>query len=444
VRDLQRAIRTPILREDDFIGESEAFQIAYQSPDRIFEDDFLVVDGNDDAHQWGRSVLFGIKRSGHFGAFFTKKRHGGASHQFIVLQCAAHQSVLRWRRIGEPPKGVKPGVVGFLAGSLPGTDDALMNISSSIRAYAPATLANLGPGFDVMGLAISAPGDVVEAWLDPAVRGVEMVEITGDGGLLPQEASQNTAGVAAMHVLEAIGWTGAGIRLRLEKGLPLGSGLGSSAASAAAAATAVNHLLGEPLSVNQLLEACRQAEAVACGTAHADNVAPALVGGIVLIPPDPPVRAVSLPVPTDLWCALVHPNISVRTEDARAVLPRVVPMADAIANTGRLALLVHALHTSCLEELSEATQCALVTPYRKQLIPGYDAFVEAARIAGAVASGIAGSGPTLFALTRGESAAERVAIALEKVLQQEGMTGEAWAAPIDARGARILADGESP
>jgi homoserine kinase len=319
-----------------------------------------------------------------------------------------------------------------------------MTTSPTVRAYAPATVANLGPGFDVMGLAVAFPGDVVEAWLDSAIVGVEMVEITGDEGLLPRDASQNTAGVAAIHVLAAAGWSGHGVALRLEKGLPLGSGLGSSAASAAAAATAVNRLLGDPLSDEELLEACRQAEAVACGTAHADNVAPALAGGIVLIPPGPSVRAVSLPVPADLWCALVHPDITVRTEDARAVLPQVVPMGDAIANVGRVALFVNALHTGRLEDLAEATQCALVTPYRQQLIPGYDAFIEAARIAGAVATGIAGSGPTLFGFACGEAGAERVASAWESVLHAEGMSGDAWAVPIDAAGARVLAPGESP
>ena len=213
---------------------------------------------------------------------------------------------------------------------------------TSISVYAPATVANLGVGFDILGLALDAPGDrvTVECADSP---GVELVAITGDGGKLTCEPARNTACVAARETLQAIR-PGAGIRLWLHKGLPLASGLGSSAASAVAAAVAVNELFGGPLTPFEVLRACVEAEAAVSGR-HADNVAPALLGGIVLVTGWDLDAIYRLPVPDNLYLALVTPAVAVPTLAARAVLPENVPLRTMVHHTGSVAALIHALHT---------------------------------------------------------------------------------------------------
>lgn len=283
----------------------------------------------------------------------------------------------------------------------------------AVEATASATVANLGVGFDILGMALQAPCDVVRAERSNA-EGVQIVAITGDGGELSRDPSRNTAGIAAAHVLAQIG-AAAGVRLSLHKGLPLASGLGSSAASAVAAAVAVNALFGQPLDRAALLAASLEGEAAVSGR-HADNVAPSLFGGITLVLGAAAEAIYSLPVPPNLHLALATPAIAVPTAHARAVLPPSVPLKALVHQTGQVALLIHALHTGDLALLGAALEGdQVIEPARAHLMRGLAEVRAAARACGALGTVISGAGPTLCSLCDSEAVAERVAEAMRGI-----------------------------
>jgi len=308
-----------------------------------------------------------------------------------------------------------------------------------IEATASATVANLGPGFDVLGLCLEGPRDRVMAELTTTGL-VEIVSISGDDGRLSRDAAQNCAGVAAQAVLERFADPGTGCRLWLDKGLPLGSGMGSSAASSVAAAVAVAGLIDARLPKELLFDATREGERLATGSPHADNVAPALFGGCVacLAGDDERVDVVTLNVPDGLMVVCVKPAFEVKTADARAALPKDVPLSDAVRNLGAMAALVKAMLTSDLVLLGRALEDRLATPYRKRLIPGYDAVVEAALKAGAIGAGISGSGPALFALCGDRDDALDVADAMVEAFEHSGSKARALVCAIDRVGAQII------
>jgi homoserine kinase len=315
---------------------------------------------------------------------------------------------------------------------------------TSVRVFAPATVSNVGPGFDVLGFALHRPGDTVEAWTD-AVPGVTIVAITGDGGVLPLDGARNAAGAAAAAVLREAprrpGRTApTGLALRLHKGLPLQSGLGSSGASAAAGAAAANELLGRPFTPAGLVAFAMEGERAACGFSHADNVAPALLGGFVLVRSYDPLDLVRLPVPDGLAVAVVHPHCDVSTRQARAMLAdRQVPLAQVVANTGNVAGLVAALFQSDLPLLGRSVQDQVVEPLRARLIPGYAGVRQAALDAGALACAISGSGPTLCALAEGDDVAARAAQAMRAAFRRHaGLESDAWVGGICPTGARVV------
>ncbi len=296
---------------------------------------------------------------------------------------------------------------------------------TAVRALGPATVANLCAGFDVLGLALDGPGDVVEA-RPLAGAGVRIGSITGDGGRLPRDAERNTAGVAAREVLRRAG-ADLGVELHVAKGLPLGSGLGSSAASAAAAAVAVNRLLGDPLDRTSLVAACVEAEAVVSGR-HADNVAPALLGGLVLVP---------LPVPAEVVVVVATPAFELETRAARAVLPDRVPLSRLVAAAANLGALVAACAAGDLELLSRSLVDEVVGPARAPLIPGCEAVIDAAARAGALGAGISGAGPSMFALCRADRA-DPVATAMRSAFSAAGLASTARASPLRSAGAHVL------
>jgi homoserine kinase len=283
----------------------------------------------------------------------------------------------------------------------------------AVEAVAHATVANLGVGFDILGMALQAPFDVVRAERCPE-QGVRIAAIAGDDGKLSRDPTRNTAGIAAAHVLRQIG-AADGVCLTVHKGLPLASGLGSSAASAVAAAVAVNALFGEPLDRAALLAASLEGEAAVSGR-HADNVAPALFGGITLVLGTTAEAIYSLPLPSDLHLALATPAIAVPTAQARAVLPQNVPLKAMIHQTAQVALLVHALHTGDLALLGMAMERdSVVEPARAHLMRGLAEVRAAARAQGALGTVISGAGPTLCSLCDSAACAERVADAMRAV-----------------------------
>jgi homoserine kinase len=307
----------------------------------------------------------------------------------------------------------------------------------SIRVFAPATVANVSCGFDVLGFAVNSPGDEL-VLRRTSGKGVEVAEITGDGGKLPKESHKNTASVAINCFLEHIGATGESLSITLHKRMPLGSGMGSSAASAVAGVFAVNQLLGQPLTQEQLLPFAMEGERIACGSAHADNVAPSLLGGMVLIRSYDPLDVVRIPTPLKLWCALLHPHIQIRTEDARAILRRDVPMKLAIQQWGNLAGLVAGLMMGDSALMSRSMHDVIVEPARAILIPGFAGVKQAALDAGAFGCSISGSGPAIFALCASEEVANTAAKGMQNVLSGLNIGSETFVSPINYQGPLVL------
>jgi homoserine kinase len=294
-------------------------------------------------------------------------------------------------------------------------------------------VANLGPGFDVLGLAVDGAGDTVVATLAPE-PGVTISRITGDGGALPLDPTKNTAAVAAKATLQAAGFD-VGISLEVHKGLPLYSGLGSSAASAAAAAFATNRLIGSPLRKPDLVGPCIEAEAVVSGR-HADNVAPSLLGGLILVRSVDPVDLVRLPIPEGLTIVVVSPDLALATKDARAVLPQTVPLQTMVHSTAQIASLVSACYSGDLSLLSRCLVDDVVTPARLPLIPGGEEAIEAALAAGALGASISGAGPSLFALCRSARSARSAAQAMTAAFSAAGLSATTRISPASCPGAR--------
>ncbi|MCU0496871.1 MAG: homoserine kinase [Anaerolineae bacterium] len=304
------------------------------------------------------------------------------------------------------------------------------------EAFAPASMGNVGIGFDILGLAYQEPGDrvIAEYWDQP---GIQIAKIEGDGGRLPLTASQNTAGVAAQSVLSRVG-ADCGISLTIYKGLSLESGMGSSAASAVAAAMAVNALLGSPLTKRDLLPACLDGEALVSGR-HADNVAPCLLGGIVLVTGVDADHILTLPYPAQLRLALVTPEVAVPTAQARAVLPPTIPLKAMVSQTMHVARMIDALYRGDLEAIAMAMESdQVIEPARAHLMPYLQEVRSAAKAAGALGVVISGAGPTLCAVCDSDTSAERVAFVMGSVYQAAGMGATVRATQICDQGARVI------
>lgn len=290
-----------------------------------------------------------------------------------------------------------------------------------VYIFGPASLSNLGPGFDALGLCISGIGDVIEAHRTEK-PGVHLDHDPGIvGWVLPSDPKQNTAVIAAEGVLRTAG-SKQGMVFRLKKGIPLGSGIGGSAASAVAGAWAANVLLGRPLEKEQLVEAVLDAEDIASGGRHGDNALPALLGGLVLVSSSDPSRYRCVELPGELHIAILLPDVEVLTKQAREMLPKQVPLRDAVHNASELAFLVDAYRCGDWETVGACMmQDRLVEPVRAKLVPCYDAVREAALKAGAFGCALTGSGPAMFALASSEDNAERVRDAMVAASEFEGI-----------------------
>lgn len=304
------------------------------------------------------------------------------------------------------------------------------------RAFAPATVANVSCGFDILGFAIDAMGDVVEVVRKEA-PGLKVVSIQGDGGRLPYEVEKNTCTVAIQAMLDAYGEQ-VGMDIYLQKGLPLGSGMGSSAASAVAALVAANQVLGNPFTKNELLPFAIASEKAACGAGHADNVAPSLLGGFVLIRDYQPLDVIKLHVPQGLYCSLLHPHFELNTSDSRSVLRNQVSLRDATIQSGNVAGLIAGLYQEDFGLISRSLRDVIAEPYRAVLIPGFYEIREALRELGALGMGISGSGPTLFALSKGAEKAAQIQAAAQEIYQKIGLGVDVYFSEINTRGASLI------
>lgn len=321
-----------------------------------------------------------------------------------------------------------------------------MLTSERVRVFAPATLSNLGPGFDVLGLAVERPGDYVAAeWSDAS--GVNIVEVCGDGARLPTDPNANVVGIAAAAVLRAYDSRATvrrppGVRLWLDKRMPLASGLGSSAASSVGGALAVAELLGGVFDRDELIMCALEGERAVSGSVHADNVAPCVTGGITLIRSYSPMELLSLPVPDGLRIAVVHPHTAVVTAEARRlVAERSFKITQAVANLGQLGALVTALHRSDLELFGRSISDALVEPVRAPLVPGFSAVKQAALEAGALGCSLSGSGPSVFAFARSDDQAQDLADRMAtRFRDAAGLESDSYVGKVNMRGARRVTE----
>ncbi len=314
-------------------------------------------------------------------------------------------------------------------------------MSDWVTAFAPASIGNLAVGFDMLGLALENVGDRVLARRTDG-PGVTIAEVRGlDGEIHPYlstDPKANTASIAAQALWDARGGQG-GVELQVHKGVPLQSGMGSSAASAVAAVVATNALLGKPLPVEKLLAYGLVGEQFASGGLHADNVAPSLLGGLVLCPQVLLPDIVRVPAPDGVMAVLLHPDLQVNTAHARRGLAKGYSMQDWLAQQGLLAGFIVACANSDLDLIGKTLKDLVIEPQRKDAVPCFDAVKQAAVKAGALGCSLSGSGPSMFALCAARDA-PNVASAMEQACRAQGIACESWVSSMSAPGARIETD----
>jgi len=305
--------------------------------------------------------------------------------------------------------------------------------AARVRAFAPGSVGNIGPGLDIMGLALSGPGDTVEA-TRTAESGVVVLEAGHPE--LPREPGANTAALAAQAALRLGGAATAGMALRITKGLPLSGGQGGSAASAVAGAVAANALYHLGLTEQQLVESALAAEACVAGW-HLDNILPSLIGGIVLIRDSASFDYLSLPVPATLRVVLAHPAQRLRTAEGRAALPNDLPRDLAMHQAAQVGAMVLAFSTGDLELLRRAVDDRVAEPARAPLLPGFREAKAAALAAGALGCSISGSGPTAFAFAASAAEGARIGAAMLAAYEAVGIGAVIRVAEVSPRGARV-------
>jgi homoserine kinase len=295
-----------------------------------------------------------------------------------------------------------------------------MSESAWVRATAPASLSNLGPGFDALGLCIDTHVDSVEA-RRTTDSGIVIEEVTGLYREIPIDPAKNTAGVAAEALMRATGAPG-GLRIRINKGIPLGSGIGGSAASAAAGACAAAALLGVDQQDDLVVEAAITGEAFASGSRHGDNLLPSLLGGFIATTPGRPEHYERIAVTAQLSLAVVLPSLQVFTQAERSGFPEQVPLRDAVVNAAGSARIVAAIVNGSWAELGRSIMVdEIIEPRRSKNIPGFDAAVDAALRAGAYGAALSGSGPAIFAVCTHDAHARRVSNAMADALGDVGL-----------------------
>jgi homoserine kinase len=307
----------------------------------------------------------------------------------------------------------------------------------SVNVFAPATVANVVCGYDVLGFAVNAPGDEVIMRLRDE-PGVIITKISGDEGRLPYDPAKNTVSLSVQHYLNHIGRPDVGVEIELFKKMPIGSGLGSSSASTVAGLYAINTLMDSPLSKMELVPFAMKGEEMACGYGHADNVAPALLGGFVLVRSYEPLDIIQLPYPEELFCSIVFPQIDVPTRDARQIIRSKILLKDAVVQWGNVAGLVAGLYTKDIDLIARSMKDVIVEPVRSILIPDFYKLREIAMENGALSFGISGSGPSVFTFTRNEDDARIINEKLQKHFLWLDTESIAYRSPINAQGPIIL------
>ncbi len=305
-----------------------------------------------------------------------------------------------------------------------------------ISAFAPASVSNVACGFDIMGFALGDAGDTVTV-RHSNEKGVHINRIEGSRCPISADPSKNTAGPPVREVMKRYGYTG-GIEIDIRKGLPVGSGIGSSAASAVAAAVAADALLGSELTRHDLLECSIEGEKIASGALHVDNLAPCLWGGFVLVRGYDPIDIVPVVSPLSLWCAVIVPEVEIRTSESRKLLPTHVPLSDVIAQTGNAAGLIAGLMTGDARLISRSLHDRIAEPARKHSIPGYANIKQAALESGALGCNISGSGPAVFALCDSRQSAMDAKDAMSGAMLEQKISFSVFVSTINGSGAKVL------
>jgi len=303
-----------------------------------------------------------------------------------------------------------------------------------VKVFAPASVANIAVGYDILGLALDQPGDdvIINEGNTP---GIKITEIRGAKGKLPYEIEKNTAGYSAMRLLQHLGKTDLPIHMEIHKKMKLGTGMGSSAASAVAGVYGINEYLGCPLSKAELLRFAVEGEQIADGAFHADNVAPSLLGGLVLIRDNDSLDFKKIHVPQGLCVTMIYPHIKILTRDSRAVLKETVPLSTVIKQTGNLASFIAGMFTSDFDLIRKSLQDLMIEPQRAHLIPYFYEIKNNALNHGALGFSISGAGPSMFALCQNTIDAENILNSSLALLKDRNVKCDCFISNINLEGA---------
>ncbi|MFC4219069.1 homoserine kinase [Flagellimonas marina] len=304
-----------------------------------------------------------------------------------------------------------------------------------IKVFCPATIANVSCGFDVLGLALDSVGDEMTVRKIPE-NSIRITKILGQD--LPLETEKNVSGVAGLALLTKSDYEG-GFEIEIDKRIKPGSGIGSSAASSAGAVWAMNELLGKPFSKLELVQFAMQGEKLASDVAHADNVAPAIYGGFTLVRSYEPLDIIPIPTPSELYATVIHPQIEIKTSDSRKILRTTISLAQGIQQWGNLGGLIAGLYQSDYDLIGRSLHDYIVEPIRSILIPAFDKIKANAIEAGALGCGISGSGPSIFALSKGESNAKKVAASMQETYKNIGVPFDIHISKVNTQGVKKIA-----
>ncbi len=308
---------------------------------------------------------------------------------------------------------------------------------TGIKVFAPASVANVGVGYDILGFALEKPGDEIIVRLSDK-PGLRITKITGAKGKLPTAIEKNTASFAALKMLQHIGEEGRGIEFEIHKKMPFGSGLGSSAASAVAGVMAVNEILRRPLTKRELLPFAVMGEQIADGAWHADNVAPSLLGGMILIRSNETLDVHRLPIPKGLYATVIYPKVEVLTKHSRGILSDQTSLKQCIEQTGNLAGFIIGMYNSDIDLIGRSLKDVIIEPQRAQLIPHFYAVKNAVLEAGALGCSISGAGPSIFALSTNSLIAERVGEEMTRIFTDAKIENQLFISKINQEGAVLL------
>ena len=307
-------------------------------------------------------------------------------------------------------------------------------VKDEIKVYGPATVSNVGPGFDLLGFALEAPGDELIVRRNGTSK---LVIYDQTDSKLPTDPEQNVAAVAAASLLREL-HSYEGFDLIFTRKIYPGSGVGSSAASCVAAVVGINELLGSPFETAELLPFAMEGELLASGSTHADNIAPALLGGITLIRGYDPLDIKHIPYPDDLWCTVIHPELEIRTAESRKLIPPTLPLDTALKQSGNLAGLIAGLVTGDYPLIGRSVKDLIAEPHRIHQIPDYSILKESALESGSVGTGLSGSGPSVFSLCRGEEMAGQVGRVMEKHFTDRNIPSRLYISRISPDGCRLI------